>query len=141
MSFFTPNRRPLPNMLEQVEPAGETALRIQNAAFCLTLALRSGQVRIHPGICLTSSVNSDARPTHTNGPTTHSYRGPRVSDIAVHSAVWLLRRRDSVHEWSTGRNLQQGGAAGRWCSRIKRHHGTCLGRFCPKGPPRNRKLT
>jgi ATP-dependent Clp protease ATP-binding subunit ClpX len=23
MPFFTPNRRPLPNMLEQVEPAGE----------------------------------------------------------------------------------------------------------------------
>jgi ATP-dependent Clp protease ATP-binding subunit ClpX len=28
MPFFTPNRRPLPNMLEHVEPGGEIALLI-----------------------------------------------------------------------------------------------------------------
>ncbi len=33
MPFFTPNRRPLPNMLEHVEPAGEVTSRTYNDTF------------------------------------------------------------------------------------------------------------
>lgn len=32
MPFFTPNRRPLRNMLEQVEPAGEAAFSIPHVS-------------------------------------------------------------------------------------------------------------
>ena len=85
MPFFTPNRRPLPNMLEHVEPAGEMASLTYN--IFLTLAIRSGQVWVHPGIHLAASFDSDARPAHANGPTTNSHRGSRVLNISVYSPV------------------------------------------------------
>jgi hypothetical protein len=93
MPFFTPNRRPLPNMLEHVEPAGEVALLIYHrmAPFLNLGLIRSSQVRIHPGIYLSSSIDSYAGPTHTYGPTTHSHRGSRMFDIAIHGTVWLFR--------------------------------------------------
>ncbi len=95
MPFFTPNRRPLPNMLEHVEPAGEAASLkyiVEWRAFPELWLIRSGQVRIHPGIHFTSSIDNNTRPTYTNRPATHSHRGSRMFDIAIHGIVWLLRR-------------------------------------------------
>jgi hypothetical protein len=130
MPFFTPNRRPLPNMLEHVEPAGEAVLHILECHFFITFffpsQIRSGQVRIHPRIHFTSSVDSDPGTSHTDRPATHSYRGSRMFDISVYSPVRLLRRRDPLHERSPGRDLPQGCAARWWCTRIEKHHGTCL---------------
>ena len=87
MPFFTPNRRPLPNMLEQVEPAGEIAFLVYNDTIFLTLVIRSGQVWVHPRIYLAASFDSDARSTHANGPTAYSHRGPRMLDISVYGFV------------------------------------------------------
>ena len=90
MPFFTPNLRPLPNMLEHVEPAGKLEFSLLQRYISLTVTIRSSQVRVYPGIRLASSFNSDARPTHANGPTTHSHRGSRLSNIAVYSPFQLL---------------------------------------------------
>lgn len=92
MPFFTPNRRPHPNMLEHVEPAGEGVSHISKRRHSLTFGkYRSGQVRVHPGIHLSSAIDSDARAAYAYGPTTHSYRGSRMFNISVHRPIRLLR--------------------------------------------------
>lgn len=123
--FFTPNRKASTNILELVEPADIVKYGFVDAfqEFDKMILMQHSK-QIHPGVHLEVTDDHLSRTADAIRLVAYPYGRARFPSVTIHSALWLLRSRDTLHDFGTKGNMQASRRAWRRCSSSARDNGS-----------------